>query len=99
MPNVRYIGPHDEVEVGRFLVKRGDYLSVPKDVAGRPPTDESPGEGLLAQPENWLLLNGEGQEATDTPSGRSRSRKRNGEATAGSGEPAPSHDETQEGQS
>jgi hypothetical protein len=82
--NLRYIGPHDAVDLdGVGTIVRGEPVSVPTAVAGRKPAkryleamdelvaamaainhddaarlrDEiielDPGEGLLAQPDNW----------------------------------------------
>ena len=51
---ISYVGPFDEVEVpGVGVVKRGEAVSVAADVAGRVPSGEDLGEGLLAQPSNW----------------------------------------------
>jgi hypothetical protein len=59
-----YVGPFDEVEVDLgelvHVVARGDRLDVAAHLAGRAPSGEpgedgfDPGEGLLAQPTNWL---------------------------------------------
>lgn len=35
--HVRYIGPHDAVEVGRHVVQQGEMIAVPPSLAGRPP--------------------------------------------------------------
>jgi hypothetical protein len=38
--NIRYIGSHDEVDVpGVGTVKRGQTISVPAELAGRPPAE------------------------------------------------------------
>lgn len=58
---VRYVGGHDEVEIGETgqIVARGEAVLVPTDVAGRAPKGDPGddgydyGEGLLAQPSNW----------------------------------------------
>lgn len=51
---ISYVGPFDEVEVpGVGVVKRGEPVSVASALAGRVPSDQDPGEGLLAQPSNW----------------------------------------------
>lgn len=66
MANVTYVGPHDEVEffVGEIIrtAKQGETVEVPDHVAGRPPKGDpdsekfDPGEGLLAQAENWQAV-------------------------------------------
>lgn len=57
-----YTGPHDEVEIpsAGVVCKRGDSVEVPASIAGRAPSakkdadgNEDPGEGLLAQADNW----------------------------------------------
>jgi hypothetical protein len=51
---ISYVGPFDEVEVpGVGVVKRGESVSVASELAGRVPSDEDLGAGLLAQPSNW----------------------------------------------
>jgi len=62
MVPVQYVGPFDSVEVAAtgHDVERGHIIEVPADVAGRPPAGEhgdedyDPGEGLLAQVDNWV---------------------------------------------
>jgi hypothetical protein len=64
--HVKYVGPSDAVEVvGLGLVKHGESVVVDADLAGRAPKGDpvdkdgspnpeyDPGEGLLAQPDNW----------------------------------------------
>lgn len=58
---ISYVGPFDEVEVlGVGVVKRGESVSVETSIAGRvatpdeDPEKNDPGEGLLAQPSNWV---------------------------------------------
>jgi hypothetical protein len=68
MSKLTYIGPHDEVEIADVgVVRRGQSIDVPDDLAGRPPVqlddgddgDEIDlGEGLLAQPDNWIPAGG-----------------------------------------
>lgn len=45
MPYVKYIGPHDEVEVpdARLVVKRNQTIEVPGELV----------DGLLEQQDNW----------------------------------------------
>lgn len=43
MPNVRYVGPHDEVEVAGYVVARGDSIEVDGELA----------KALLAQADNY----------------------------------------------
>lgn len=58
-----YVGQQDEVEVDGLaeLVVRGEPVEVHEQLAGRAPhghradEDFDPGEGLLAQPDNWQL--------------------------------------------
>jgi hypothetical protein len=58
---VTYVGPFDEVEIAgtTLLCRRGQTVEVPAEIAGKEPTGEpgtkryQPGEGLLAQPDNW----------------------------------------------
>ena len=59
MPDVQvvYVGPFAEVrfftgEIERSAV-RGIPVAVPDGLAGRPPSGDDPGAGLLAQPDNW----------------------------------------------
>lgn len=64
MPTFTYVGPLDEVELV-VRVKRGEQITVPDAVAGRPPHQEHDadgvllvndvGEGLLAQAHAWQL--------------------------------------------
>lgn len=55
---VRYVGPHDVVSlpVLGVDVPRGEVIKVTPAVAGRAPggDDDDLGEGLLAQPDNWV---------------------------------------------
>lgn len=55
MPALKYVGPHDEVEIPSLgvVVKRGDTVDVSAEAAGRAPDGDDLGEGLLAQPDNW----------------------------------------------
>lgn len=66
MPQIRYVGPFDEVELADgTTVKRGDSVDVDADTAGRAPKGKplnddgspsksyDPGSGLLAQSDNW----------------------------------------------
>ena len=62
---VTYIGPYDEVEVAATgaVVRRGDSVDVPDEIAGRAPSEKrvkdevvtDPGEGLLAQVDVWAV--------------------------------------------
>lgn len=70
MTEVRYVGPHDAIELtfvddtGRTMVvddvAYGDTVEVPAAVAGRAAAGVlgedgfDPGEGLLAQSDNWV---------------------------------------------
>jgi hypothetical protein len=53
---LRYVGPHDEVETadGAIRCKRDATVEVSPHIAGRAPAGDDPGEGLLAQPSNWV---------------------------------------------
>lgn len=65
---VQYVGPFDIVELAPTgqEVERGHIIDVPAAVAGRPPSEAQgvegdadyvgadPGEGLLAQVDNWV---------------------------------------------
>lgn len=55
MPKIKYVGVHDEVEIADIgaVCKQGGTVDVPAELAGKPPTKDDPGEGLLAQPDNW----------------------------------------------
>jgi len=59
MVQVEYVGPFDEVEFeiapGVWSsAKRGVPVEVPDELAGTAPEgDDSPGRGLLAQPDAW----------------------------------------------
>ena len=51
---VRYVGPIEELEVAPaghppFVVARLEWVDVPADVAGKRPSTNDPGHGLLAQ--------------------------------------------------
>lgn len=63
MMTLRYVGPHDAVEIRvsppeQYLdewvtVVRGATVDVPDEVAGALPWNDDLGAGLLAQPSNW----------------------------------------------
>lgn len=87
--NVRYIGPHDAVEVAGKVCARGEVVSVRSDVGGKAPSTDGdgnvdPGFGLLAQEDAWEAATG-----TSSPSTAPSSRESTGDTTEGSGEPTP----------
>jgi len=57
--SIVYVGPFDEVETDFGIARRGERFDVPDEAAGRAPKGRrwsdihDPGEGLLAQPDNW----------------------------------------------
>lgn len=51
--HIKYVGPFDRVEVDGRVVAQGESFDVLAAVAGRAPSGDDPGEGLLAQPDNW----------------------------------------------
>ena len=51
-----YVGPHDGVEIAATgqVVGRGATIQVDAELVGRAPSGDDLGEGLLAQPSNWV---------------------------------------------
>ncbi len=56
MVHVRYVGAHDAVYSADAdaIVVRGGVIEVTPEVAGCAPSGDDLGTGLLAQPDNWL---------------------------------------------
>ena len=55
---IKYVGRLDAVEVehpvgATITVKHGETIGLPARLAGRPPSDDDPGAGFLAQSDNW----------------------------------------------
>jgi hypothetical protein len=67
---IRYVGPHDEVEIAATgaTCRRGGTVEIAAWLAGEPPSDGHPGTGLLAQATNWQPVAAESTEA-DAPLG------------------------------
>jgi hypothetical protein len=56
MLRLKYVGKYDEVECLGRVVKRGEAADFTAAEAGRAPSDDDLGTGLLAQPDNWQLV-------------------------------------------
>jgi hypothetical protein len=67
---IRYVGPHDVIEIAATgaTCRRGGTVEVAAWIAGEPPSEESPGSGLLAQADNWQPVAASSTEA-DAPLG------------------------------
>lgn len=72
MPQVKYVGPFDEVELADgTTAKRGEFVDVDAETAGRAPKGKplnedgspsksyDPGSGLLAQSASWTAKKGD----------------------------------------
>ncbi len=74
--DVVYVGIHDEVFIpshNDLVCTRGTVVTVPASVAGRSPSgvrgdaDFDPGEGLLAQVDNWALAGSQAHKDAPPP--------------------------------
>lgn len=83
---LRYVGPHDAVEISATgdLVERDATVKVPAALAGRGPSGDPEseeydrGEGLLAQEANWELAD----KATAPAANRRKPKTDSGEVDA-----------------